>query len=154
MSLLLNGFHVVVRVLRRFILERLGSGSLRHFTPRKRSQCKTLHCDFFIGVVECGLVCLREQAIPLFVATEAESSHFLDVSQVLGGLLDGFEAAVIALIERVNLFALVLSIKVTDFVLLMGDQFLRLVFLDVEVCRVFVLHQVVVIHCHNCVVAG
>ena len=144
---------MVVRVFRRFILERHRGGAFSHLTPGKGSQFETLHGHFFVGVVESGLVTLWEQAVPLFVAAEAQSGHSLDVCQVLGGLFDGLKTAIIDLSERVDLFALDLSIEVTDLVLLLGNQLSRLVLLDVEFCRAFVIDQVIVVHCHDCVVA-
>ena len=115
---------------------------------------QTPHCHLFVWLVEAGLVLLREELATSLVLLEAHCFYALHAARIVRRFLDGVEARVVTLHESVDRLAIVLLVELSDVVLLLVHQGAHFVVLDVEIGRVFVLDDVVVLQGQHSGVVG
>ena len=129
-----------------------GDRTVGHAVPRQVSAGQLLHRHLLVGIVEGRRFGLREEVRAFLVPLEVQARDALYVGQVGRRFFYHLEATLVEVDEGVDLLAVILPVEAANLVLMLVQRALHLVFLDVELGGAFVLHHVVVVDRHHCLV--
>lgn len=141
----LDGLHDIIGVLWTLMFNWLRNCTISHALP---VQCSTglviLHDVLFVSVVEKWLISLWEETLTTFVTFKFRLDNLPNVGKVLRWFLYRFKAWIVQAGVCVDLFSLILLVEDSSLVLLLIECAIDLIWMNMVVCSVGVLDQVIV----------